>query len=103
MTKPTRHQSPRPYVATPKRAPIPAVAAIAGAPQKVTRAMALPTGAPPVRAETPPSKARKPKDVQETTIGIRSVGDMKGVRSGAAAPSHQNTESKGYSGSCRLL
>ena len=41
---------------------MPAVAAIASAPQNATRAVALTTSAPPAFAPTAPNKARNPKD-----------------------------------------
>jgi hypothetical protein len=46
----------------PKTFPIPAVRAIANAPQNVTRAVARRTFAPPALASIAPKRARKPKD-----------------------------------------
>ena len=48
-------------------APIPAVSAIAKAPQKVSRAVALRTFAPALAPITP-RRARKPKDAAETIV-----------------------------------
>ena len=79
-------QNQRHYATTPNSAPIPAVVAIASAPQKVTRATAFVTGALPTRAETPPSKARDPRDVIETMIGMSFSGESNAVTSGNAAP-----------------
>ena len=70
----------------PKIAPIPAVNAIASAPQKVTRSVALPTFAPPARAPIAPNRARKTSDPIETPA-TRAAGDMsKTIARGIAAP-----------------
>ena len=70
----------------PTRAPIPAVTAIARAPQKVTRIIGLKIAAPPVLAPSKPSKARNTSDPAET-IGIRRFdGDRSTRARGAAAP-----------------
>lgn len=74
------------YADTPKSMPIPAVAAIAKAPQKVTRAIALEIGAPPAFAETPPSKAKKNSDNTVTMTEIIFSGEKNAAASGKAAP-----------------
>ena len=63
-----------------------AVAAIASAPQNVTRTTAFTTGAPPARADIPPRKARKPSDVIDTTAGMCWTGVITAETSGNAAP-----------------
>ena len=70
----------------PKRAPMPAVTAIASAPQNVTRHAPFVTLAPPARAANPPRYARNSRDTPATK-GTRLVaGTMTTVRSGMAAP-----------------
>ena len=57
---------------------MPAVIAIAIAPQKATRSVALPTGAPPAFAPIAPSIARNTKDAAETpTIMGGPKGDSR--------------------------
>src|SRR3546814_3662565 len=62
-----RSWSPEFQIAAPTKCPIPAVAAIASAPQKVTRADARQTEAPPAIAPTAPSKARKRRSEEHTS------------------------------------
>src|ERR1051326_4327260 len=69
----------------PNRVPIPAVTAIANAPQKVTRSAPGATGAPPAYAAKPPSTARKAREVVET-IGNRLASATMAAVSGNAAP-----------------
>src|SRR3546814_10312955 len=76
-----RSWSPEFQIAAPTKCPIPAVAAIASAPQKVTRADARQTEAPPAIAPTAPSKARKRSDAP-ASIGTSSrIGATKTIRS----------------------
>ena len=64
----------------------PAVIAIASAPQKATRAVARSTLAPPRRAPTAPSAARKTNEARKTA-GINALcGKMKTTSKGSAAP-----------------
>ena len=73
---------------------MPAVSAIASAPQKVTRTVAFATFAPPARAPIAPSRARKPSDAIETPalvagVSIASLGFLAllgaiGARAGGA-------------------
>jgi cytochrome b561 len=65
---------------------IPAVRAIAQAPQNVTRAVARRTFAPPALAPTAPRSARKPKDVADTIGTIAPMGDTTTISKGNAAP-----------------
>ena len=70
----------------PTIAPIPAVTAIARAPQKVTRTIGFKISAPPVLAPRKPSKARNSSDPAET-IGISRVdGESRTRARGAIAP-----------------
>jgi hypothetical protein len=73
-------------ITVPRIAPIAAVAAIARAPQNVTRIVGLRTSAPPVRAPTMPSKARKASDPTDTTGISQFDGETSTRASGAAAP-----------------
>jgi hypothetical protein len=70
----------------PTMAPIPAVSAIASAPQKVTRIIGLKTSAPPVLAPSKPSRAKEANDPTETTGIIKLEGERSTRVSGAAAP-----------------
>ena len=70
----------------PKSFPIPAVKAIANAPQNVTRAVARKTFAPPALAPTAPRRARKPKDAANTTGTSALAGDTTTMSKGMAAP-----------------
>ena len=54
------------------KAPIPAVTAVAKAPQKVTRTVAVGVSAPPFLAPTAPRRARKNKDAAATDSGSAS-------------------------------
>ena len=54
------------WIRFPNAAPIPAVTAIAKAPQNVTRMVALSIGAPPAFAATAPSNARNTRDARQT-------------------------------------
>src|SRR6188768_4054570 len=70
----------------PKSLPIPAVSAIANAPQNVTRAVARRMFAPPAFAPIAPRRARKPKDAADT-MGTRAfAGDTTTIAKGIAAP-----------------
>jgi hypothetical protein len=81
ITKPVQ-----PQTAVPTKAPMPAVSAIAKAPQNVTRAVALRTFAPPALAPIAPRRPRKPKDAAET-IGTSIVaGATTTISNGIAAP-----------------
>jgi len=74
------------HATVPTTAPMPAVSAIAAAPQKVTRIAPIVTPAPPARAASPPRSARNSSEVPET-IGIRpAVGARAVAMSGMAAP-----------------
>src|SRR3546814_16627905 len=80
-----RSWSPEFQIAAPTKCPIPAVAAIASAPQKVTRADARQTEAPPAIAPTAPSKARKRRDAP-ASIGTSSrIGATKTISHGKEA------------------
>src|SRR4249919_1599220 len=75
------------YTAVPTSMPIPAVAAIAAAPQKATRTVALRTGALPVRAPMAPSIARNSNDAADTvTIIDWPTGESHAATSGRDAP-----------------
>ena len=65
-TASTAAVNPRHHTTAPNSAPTPAVIAIASAPQKVTRHAPTRAPAPPTRAATAPSKARKTSDVPDT-------------------------------------
>lgn len=55
-----------PYTALPTRWPMPAVTAIAAAPQKATRAVARGMAAPPALAPSAPSTARNTSEAADT-------------------------------------
>ncbi len=55
-----------PHTALPTRLPMPAVTAMARAPQKATRAVAFGTAAPPARAPRAPRTARKTSEAPDT-------------------------------------
>jgi hypothetical protein len=74
------------YTALPTIAPMPAVTAIARAPQNTTRTIGLKTSAPPVFAPIMPSKARKAKEPIETTGRSHVDGETIARTSGPAAP-----------------
>src|SRR5512143_1988848 len=67
--------------ATPKRAPTPAVNAIAKAPQKVTRVTDAITGAPPARAAKKPNSARKKIELPATPHISAETGSKRTIRS----------------------
>src|ERR1017187_1909514 len=74
------------HTTVPTNFPIPAVRAIANAPQNVTRTVARKILAPPAFAPIAPRRARKAKDAANT-IGTRTlVGDTKTMSKGMAAP-----------------
>ena len=70
----------------PNNLPIPAVRAIANAPQNVTRAVARRTFAPPALAPTAPRRARKPKDAADTMGTSAAAGETTTMSKGIAAP-----------------
>src|SRR5450759_1020085 len=73
-------------ITVPNNFPMPAVRAIAKAPQNVTRAVARRTLAPPTLAPIAPSKARKPKDAADTIGTSVPAGDTTTMSKGMAAP-----------------
>jgi hypothetical protein len=73
----------------PNTAPIPAVRAIANAPQNVTRAVARKTLAPPALAPIAPSRARKSKDAADTMGTSKLRGDNSTANKGIAAPAEK--------------
>jgi hypothetical protein len=73
-------------ITVPKIFPIPAVRAIANAPQKVTRAVARRTFAPPVIAPIAPRSARKAKDAADTIGTSAPAGATTTMSKGMAAP-----------------
>src|SRR4029079_3389902 len=74
------------HITVPKSFPIPAVRAIARAPQNVTRAVARRAFAPPALAPIRPRRARKPKDAVDTTGTSTFAGDTTTMSKGIAAP-----------------
>ena len=75
-----------PVEAVPNSAPTPAVAAMASAPQNVTRSAPTTIPAPPARAANAPRSARNNSEVPETN-GIRpAAGAMAVTAKGMAAP-----------------
>ena len=73
-------------IAVPKIFPMPAVRAIAKAPQNVTRAVARRTLAPPALAPIAPRSARKPNDAAETIGTSAPAGARTTISKGMAAP-----------------
>ena len=73
-------------IVVPNSDPIAAVAAIAIAPQKVTRKIALPIGAPPAFAPTPPRMARNKSAAIDTVQLSVAAGDKGTIANGSAAP-----------------
>ena len=73
-------------IVVPNSDPIAAVAAIAIAPQKVTRKMALPIGAPPAFAPTAPRMARNKSAAIDTVQLSVAAGDKGTIANGSAAP-----------------
>ena len=74
------------YTVALKSEPTPAVAAIASAPQKVTRPAPASTPAPPTRAAMAPSRARKTSEVAGTQAMSVAGGASAVTPSGSAAP-----------------
>ena len=72
------------YTALPTKAPIPAVKAIARAPQNTTLIVGRRIAAPPVLAPIMPSKARKTNEPIET-VGISHADGERSVRTRGAA------------------
>src|SRR5689334_4247051 len=72
------------YTTVPKTFPIPAVNAIASAPQNVTRTVARSTLAPPALAPIAPRRARKPKEAIETIGTSNFTGETTTMSSGIA-------------------
>jgi hypothetical protein len=68
---------------------MPPVSAIASAPQKVTRAVARNTFAPPTLAPIAPSIARYSGDAAETMGTSKPPGDTRTANKGAAAPTEK--------------
>ena len=77
------------YAATPNNAPTTAVMPMASAPQKATRAVALKTGAPPMRAEMMPSRIKKIRLAPEM-LGTSHAGETLEVDASMAAPRGSN-------------
>ena len=77
-------------MAVPNNAPIPAVIAIARAPQKVTRIVAASMFAPPVLAPTAPRNARNSKDAAATDSASALTGARITASSGSAAPTEND-------------
>lgn len=67
-------------------APMPAVTAMANAPQKVTRIVAPIIMAPPACAPAAPSNVRNTNDAIKTDQTTSAVGTMSAMISGNAAP-----------------
>ena len=74
------------HATVPKSAPMPAVTAIASAPQNVTRIAPTVTPAPPARAANPPRSVRNTNEVPETRGIIADSGAIAVTRRGIAAP-----------------
>ena len=77
--------------ATFSKAPTPAVRAIANAPQKVTRAAAVITGAPPMRAAREPKSARNNSELPDTAHMSAEVGTNRTIKRGRTAPTEKVT------------
>jgi len=71
---------------TPNEAPIPAVKAIAKAPQKVTRTAATSTEAPPACAASDPDSARNKSEAHETVHMSADTGTKMTIKRGSKAP-----------------
>jgi hypothetical protein len=76
---------------TPNKAPTPAVKAMAKAPQKVTRAAAMITEAPPTRAARDPNSARNTSELPETAHMSADTGTNRTIRRGRTAPTENVT------------
>ena len=74
------------YTVVPNKAPMPAVIAIARAPQNVTRTIPIRMGAPPVRAARAPSSARENKEAADTRSNRLVAGAITTMSKGSAAP-----------------
>jgi hypothetical protein len=70
----------------PKIRPMPAVNAIASAPQNVTRMVPRIIPAPPVRAAKAPNAAKKTSEVADTITMALPIGTIAAVINGIAAP-----------------
>jgi len=70
----------------PNKAPIPAVATMASAPQSITRVAALTVPAPPARAEMAPSNPRLISEAMETAGIALETGAIAMAASGRMAP-----------------
>src|SRR5450756_176864 len=77
-------------ITVPNNFPMPAVSAIAKAPQNVTRTVARRTLAPPARAPIAPRTARKPKDAADTSGTSAPAGDTTTMSKGMAAPTEND-------------
>ena len=75
----------------PNSFPMPAVRAMASAPQNVTRAVPRRTFAPPALAPIAPNSARKPKDAADTIGTSPLAGDTTTISKGIAAPTENIT------------
>ena len=75
----------------PNNFPIPAVKAIASAPQDITRTVPHGTSAPPTFAPIAPRTARKPKDAADTMGTSAPAGDTTTMSKGMAAPKENDT------------
>ena len=80
------HHPRRRQTRAPNSVPIPAVMAIASAPQKATRIAALSNGAPPAFAPTAPKTARETRDTIPITGPTLPIGVRRAVKNGTAAP-----------------
>src|SRR6476659_728833 len=78
-------------VSVPTRAPIPAVTAMAIAPQTTTRIVARSPGAPPSRAPTLPSKARAISVTVTVATSRTDAGTKITANSGNAAPAENDS------------
>jgi hypothetical protein len=70
---------------------MPAVTAIASAPQKPTLSAGLMTAAPPARAPSAPSAMRKTNAAAGTTMTTRLLAARKAASVGSAAPTEKET------------
>src|SRR5665647_1028261 len=78
------YRGPNLQITVPNIFPMPAVSAIAKAPQNVTRTVARRTLAPPARAPIAPRTARKPKDAADTSGTSAPAGDTTTMSRGMA-------------------
>src|SRR5271165_2304830 len=70
---------------------MPAVTAIANAPQNPTLSAGLTTGAPPAQAPSAPSATRKANAAAGTTMTTASLGERYAASVGVAAPTEKAT------------